>query len=214
MAHNNLGYAFLRKGRVDEGMAQLRQAVELSPDLEAAQYDLGTALLQSGRVDEAIIHFRRALGLRPDDIRVYNNLGAAFLLQSGQVDKAIHCYQKVLELQPGSGVASRNLCQVAWLLATSPEASVRDGAKAVELAEQMDRLTGGADPVYVRTLAAAYAEAGRFAEAVATGQRALQMAITQKNAVLVDALRAQIALYQAGSPFRDTSLTNAAPHPK
>jgi tetratricopeptide (TPR) repeat protein len=164
-------------------------------------------------VDEAILHFQKALETQPNDVRVYNNLGAAFLSQKGQIDQAINCYQKILDIQPDSAIARRNLCQVAWILATSPDASVRNGAKAIELAKQTVRLSDGADPISVRTLAAADAEAGRFSEAAETAQQAQRLAAALNNTALVNELQVQIQLYQAGSPFRDASLTNIPAKP-
>jgi hypothetical protein len=98
------------------------------------------------------------------------------------------------------------------VLATSPQASVRNGVRAVELAQQAERLSGGKDLSVLGTLAAAYAEARRFPDAVATAQRALDLATSQTNLTRADTLRAQLGLYQAGSPFRDVVSTNAAPH--
>ncbi|MGA3164341.1 MAG: sel1 repeat family protein, partial [Verrucomicrobiota bacterium] len=87
------------------------------------------------------------------------------------------------------------------VLATCPQASLRNGNKAVELAQRANQLTGDGNPVVLGTLAAAYAEAGRFPEAVETAQRALQLAETQSNTALADAIRSQLKLYQAGIPF-------------
>jgi Flp pilus assembly protein TadD len=90
--------------------------------------------------------------------------------------------------------------------------STRNGAKAVELAGQMERLSSGKDSLMIMILAAAYAEAGRFPEAVAAAERARQLAVQQGNNSLADVLDAQIKLYQAGTPFRDTGMP-AAPAP-
>ena len=94
--------------------------------------------------------------------------------------------------------AQNNLARV---LATSSQASLRNGNKAVILARQANQLTGGENPIILSTLAAAYAEAGRFPEAVETAQRALRLAETQSNTTLADAIRSQMKLYQAGLPF-------------
>ena len=94
---------------------------------------------------------------------------------------------------------------MAWKLATSPETSIRDGVKAVALAEQAVRLSGGKEPMIIRALAAAYAEAGRFSEAIETAQHAQELAAQQGNTELADVLVMHIKLYQAGTPFRDTS---------
>jgi hypothetical protein len=88
-------------------------------------------------------------------------------------------------------------------LATCPDAHVRDGAKAVELAEQANQAAGGANPIIAATLAAAYAETGRFSEAIKTAEHALPLATASDNAALADGLRGQIRLYRSGQPFRD-----------
>jgi len=125
------------------------------------------------------------------------------LLQKGRVDEAIVQFQQALAIQPGFLDAQRNLAQIAWRLATGPDPSVRNSVKAVELAQQTDQLSGGKNPVIAATLAAAYAEAGRFPEAVVAAQRALRLASGQNNAALADVIEAQLKLYQAGAPFRE-----------
>ncbi len=201
-AHNNLGNALRQKGQVDEAIIQFQKALAIKPDFVEAYYDLGNALLQKGSVDEAIIQFQKALAIWPDFTYAHNNLGVA-LLQKGQRDEAIIHFQKALEIQPGFVKAQSDLAGIAWLLATSPDPSVRNGAKAVELAQQTDQLSGGKNPRMAATLAAAYAEAGRFSEAIATAGRAVQLATDQNDAPLAAALQAQLKSYQADSPFRD-----------
>jgi hypothetical protein len=117
-----------------------------------------------------------------------------------------------LKIKPDYPDAGFNLARVAWLLATSPKASVRNGIKAIALVGQVEQLSSGRNPVINMTLAAAYAEAGRFADAVATAERARSLAAQQGNASLADVLGKQIKLYQAGTPFRDTSM-QVAPTP-
>jgi len=175
----------------------------IRPDLAEAHNNLGITLVKKGRVDEAIIEFQRVLAIQPDNVEARNNLGIAFF-QKGRVDEAIVQFQKTLAIQPGLVKGQDILANIAWLLATSPDPSVRNGTKAVELSQQTDRLSGRKNPVMAATLAAAYAEAGRFPEAITTAQRALQLATSQNNVALVAALESQLKLYQAGSPFRDT----------
>jgi len=148
-------------------------------------------------VDEAIVHYRKALQIRPDYAEAQNNLGAT-LLKKGAVDEAIAHYQKALQIKPNYLEVQNNL---AWVLAIAPQASLRNGHQAVELAQRANQLAGGENPIILRTLAAAYAEAGRFPEAEATARRALQLAETQSNPALADAIRVQLKLYQAGLPF-------------
>jgi Flp pilus assembly protein TadD len=203
-AQEGLGMAFFQKGRVDEAIVHFQKAVAIQPDLAEANNNLGAAFLQKGQMNEAIVHYQKAAQLEPLNAEFQNNLGYA-LFQKGEVREAIAHYQTSLEIQPQNAITCKNL---AWILATCPEASVRNGAKAVELAGQAIRLSGGPDPIFTGTLAAAYAEAGRFSEAVTTARRAQQLASGQRKPDLVKALQVQIGLYQAGAPFRDASQTN------
>jgi tetratricopeptide (TPR) repeat protein len=205
--HYNLGVAFSQKEQVGKAIEQYQEAVDLQPDFVQARNNLGDALLRTGRTDGAIAQFQAALKIRPDSAILRNNLGLAFL-RKGQAAEAVAHFQGTLSIEPHNVDACHYL---AWILATCPEPSIRNGAKAVELAREVDRFSGGEDPEIAGTLAAAYAEAGRFPEAVATAQQALQLAAVQTNTAAVDALRAQIGFYQAGLPFRDPSLTNALP---
>ncbi len=193
----NLGCALLQKGNVDEAIAHFQKALQIKPDYAEACYNLGCALLQKGSVDEAIVYYQKALQITPDYAEAHYNLGNT-LLQKGDVDEAIAHFQKALQIKPDFAEAQNNL---AWVLATCPQASLRNGNKAVELAQRANQLTGDGNPVVLGTLAAAYAEAGRFPEAVETAQRALQLAERQSNTALADAIRSQLKLYQAGLPF-------------
>jgi Flp pilus assembly protein TadD len=115
-----------------------------------------------------------------------------------------------LEIQPDN----QNTCNtLAWVLATWPDAAVRNGVKAVALAEKADRLTGGTNPVIIETLAAAYAEAGRYSEAATAARKALQLVGTETNSPMVKTLQAQLGLSQAGQPVHNTAQTNALPDP-
>ena len=93
------------------------------------------------------------------------------------------------------------LNDIAWTLVTNPNASIRKGDEAVELAGRAARLSGGRNPAILDTLAAAYAEAGRFPEAVETAQKAIELATRQNKAALADSLRTRIKLYQDRKPY-------------
>ena len=123
------------------------------------------------------------------------------MAEQGRYQDAVRQWQRGLSLKPDE---ISIILLTAWVLATNPDPAVRDGAQAVELAERANRLAGGREPAVLDVLAAAYAEARRFADAVEIARRALDLASAQGNAAVADALRAQSQLYQAGRPFRDT----------
>ena len=197
--HGNLGNALLQKGKVDEAITQFQRVLQINPHDAKAHYRLGITLFQKGRVDEAIDHYQKALQIEPEDAEGHGNLGNA-LQQKGQGDEAITQYQKALQIQPANPEFQNNL---AWLLATCPQAALRNGNKAVELAGQANEIAGGKNPFFLDTLAAAYAEAGRYSEAVETAQRALRLAEGQSNTRLAGQLQVEMKLYQAGKPYRD-----------
>jgi tetratricopeptide (TPR) repeat protein len=204
---NNLGNALLQMGKVDEATAQFQKAIQINPDLAQAHNNLGTILLQKGRGDEAVSQYQAALQIKPDYADARNNLGNAFL-QSGRLGEAISQYQQALQINPADPMCQ---CSLAWLLATAPEAALREGARAVSLARQADTLTGGVDPVILRTLAAACAETGSYGLAAVTARRALGLAAEQMNDALAAALQREIKLYEADKPTRDGTTEGSAP---
>jgi len=205
LVHNNLGNALVRKKLVDEAITHYEKAVELRPDYADGHYNLGSALLQEGRIDEAIAHWQKTLSLQPNDAEAHTTLGDA-LLRKGEIGEAITHYEKALEIAPHSVLTLNNL---AWALSTCPDASRRNGAKAIELAQKADQLAGGQNPIFIRTLAAAYAENGRFNDAIETAQRALQLALAQGDFALANKLEKDLDLYRTNSPLRHSGLTNA-----
>jgi tetratricopeptide (TPR) repeat protein len=202
-AQFNLGNALGQNGRLDDAITHYEKALQIKPDYADAQFNLGNALLQKGRADEAVAHFQRALEINPNKAGIHLNLGLCFY-RLGRMDEAISQYEKALQIEPADSAVQNDL---AWLLATSSEASLRNGARAVELAQQANNLAGGKNPIILHTVAAAYAEAGRFSEAVETAQRALHLAEAQSNTVLTGQLQSEMKLYQAGSPFHSPAQT-------
>jgi protein O-mannosyl-transferase len=193
----NLADALLSKGDMDGAIAHYLTCVAVLPNHADAQYNLASALLRKGRIDEAIVHYEKALELLPKNAEAHVNLGSALLAKDRVVD-AIAQYKEALRLAPENVAAQSNL---AWLLATSPDPSLRNGPEAVLLAEQASRSSGRKRPLILRILAAAYAEAGRFSEARETAHEALRAADEQGNSALSDFLRKEIALYESGQPY-------------
>jgi protein O-mannosyl-transferase len=198
-ARSNLGYALLDKGEKEEAVAQYREALEIDPKYVKAEYNWGNALASEGKLDEAIAHLSRAVNIKPDYANAYASLGLVYF-EKGEIRDAVHAWQQALALKPDQADIQNNL---AWLLATASEASIRDGAKAVALAERANQLNGGRNAAVLHTLAAAYAEAGRFEDAAATARRALELATAQKNDDLTARLPKELELYEASKPVRN-----------
>ena len=196
--HNNLGAALAGQRKWEEAIAHYRKALEVNPRYAEVHSNLGVAVARAGRLDEAIAHFQKAVEINPNSADVRNNLGVA-LVRTGNVEEALAHWREALRAEPNHLAV---LNQTARVLATSPEASVRNGAEAVALAERAARLSGGREPEILDTLAAAYAEAGRFPEAIETTRRAVTLALEANNQSLAEVLRARIALYEAKMPLR------------
>jgi tetratricopeptide (TPR) repeat protein len=176
-----------------------RRTLARNPDADLAHNNLGLLLFRAGEPEEAIEHFERALQIRPGSAHAHNNLANAYRV-IGRPRQAAEHYEISLKLEPGNANTCNNL---ALLLATSADASVRNGPRAVELALHAQQITQGQNPVVLATLAAAYAESGRFTDAVKTAEQAQQMASKYSNGSLAQALQAQLDLYLKGVPYHD-----------
>ncbi len=195
-AHNDLGTGLFRKGRLDEAISHFRRAADINPAFAQARYNLGRALAQNGRAEEALAQWRAVLDVVPGFAEARFSMGD-LLYSRGRVREAVANWQEGLRLD-GDRVTVLN--RLARVLATSPDSSLRNGARAVAFAEQAARLSGGKDATVLETLAAAYAEAGRFEEAIAAARRALESA-TGRDFIAV--LKARIGLYEARTALRE-----------
>ena len=242
IAHNNLGRLLLNTGRGDEAMVHFRQTFQIKPDYADAYYNLGTALAGKGQLQEATSCFEKALRINPDLAQAHYNLATALvrldrpeeaaeqyrsvlrrqpdfteahfqlaltLSRLGRAKEAAAQYRQVLKLNPQMTGALNNL---AWLLASHPDPEVRNGADAVLLAEQACQLTHYRDAIFVGTLGAAYAAAGRFEEAVTTAKMAESMATAAGDEELARKNQKLAELFLARQPFHE-SPQPAAPTP-
>ena len=197
LIENNLAAVLAQKGRLNEAIDHYHNAIRLRPGYGDPHLNLGNALFQQGQLTDAIAQWQQAHATEPKDARFHNALGNAFIRARLQKD-AIAEFEYAVRISTQDPLPRNNL---AWLLATSPDASIRDGSRAMDLANQAVRLSDGKDPTYLRTFAAACAEAGRFGEAQETAGRALREAESRGNPGLGNALRDEIALYELGLPF-------------
>jgi tetratricopeptide (TPR) repeat protein len=200
LAHNALGGILYRQGHVDAAIAHCRKALEIAPELATAHNNLANILSGQERLDEAITHYQRALVSNPALADVHMNLGLA-LYRLGRPQEALAQWREMLQRQPRA-IPLLNL--TAWVLATSPDSAARNGAEAVVLARRAVEVSSGQDPALLDTLAAAYAEAKRFPEAIDTARRAQRLAAAMANRELAESIARRIQGYLAGKAFRDS----------
>jgi len=198
-ARANLGGALAKAGRLDEALVQLRKALESDPGYAPAHCHLGLVLSQRGDAEGAIREWQSALDLDPKYAEAHFSLGDVLDAQ-GRTAEALAHWRDGIDLQPNNASVLR---RVAWVLATSPDWSLRNGVEALAYAVRAVELSHGNDARILDTLAAAYAAKGRFADAVLTARRALARAVQEKQTALADEIAARIALYEAERPFRD-----------
>ena len=208
VAHQDLGEALLESGKPNEAITHFREALRLRPEDAKAHSSLATALFEQGEgnAEEAFAHWSQSLRLEPANVNARDRFGVA-LAQQGRLRDAIAQWQESLRYDANDGNAQY---KIAWVLATAPDSSVRDGSLALQLAQRVAQLSGYKNPVVFRVLAAAQAETGQFREAIATTERGLQLAREQDNSDLVTEFRKNIDLYQANRPLRDESLAKSA----
>lgn len=196
--HAPLGIALALRGRLEEATTHLRLALKSSPADAEIHIRLGSALLLQHKWDESIQHYRQAAQIVPASARAHRKLADA-LAVAGHPREALDSYRTALQRRPDWPVA---MAEMAWLLATHPDAAIRDEDQSILLSERAADISKRADPVVLDTLAAAYAAAGRFVDAVATGEQARDLAAKVGAESLERDIDARIELYRAGRPFR------------
>jgi tetratricopeptide (TPR) repeat protein len=223
-----------RQGKLDEAADYYRRILELKPDLYAPRRYLGNILVAQGKPDQAISELLLSLRIRPEDADTHVVLGVVLLnknrideataqfleaarlqptnaianyqlalIHQGrrETSAAIDYYRKALRAQPDWPESLNNL---AWILAANPDATLRDGAEAVALAERACKLTGYKEGIFVGTLAAAYAEAGRFQEAVSSAEKARSLALAAGQKEIAQKNQDLLELYRAGRAYHET----------
>jgi tetratricopeptide (TPR) repeat protein len=193
-AHFNLGAALTVAGRVNEALTQYRRALTLQPEYAPALNNLGAILFRRGQLEEAERHLTAAVRVDPANAEAHDNLGR-LLRDGGRTSAAIGHFAEAVRLRPEWAVPH---VELAWLLATTRDAALRDPAKAIALASRGAALSSQDDPTVLDVLAAAYAAAGDFERAVATVQRALRLAPPAD----ADSLRQRLQLYRQRRDFR------------
>ena len=195
-----MGYALYQKGKLDEATIHYKKALQMNPNYAEAQNNMGIVLARQGDMDGAIKHYQAALRINPNHAGANYNLGR-ISVNHGKTAEAIRYYRKALLIEPDMTQA---LYQQAWIAATHENKRFRDGIKAVELAEKLCRLTEYKETLALDALAAAYAESGKFPDAVSTAQRGLQLAVLHGRQELALDLKERLQLYRDKKPYRQT----------
>jgi tetratricopeptide (TPR) repeat protein len=198
-ANNGIAIALSVSGDSDGAIAHLRKATRISPDFFEAYYNLGLELAKKNRVNEAIDAWLNTVRIRPSFAAGQENLGYAFYLQGKFADSLTHL-RLALEADPDR-VSDLNLA--ASVLATCPDSSLRNSADALALADRAQTLTHGQDAAILDTVSAAYAEAGRFPNAIEVEQEAIKVATQQGKTALTDTLKAHLTRYESNAPLRE-----------
>src|SRR5256886_14931558 len=203
VAHAGLGGILFVRGQIDESIDHYESALRLRDGNAAAHFGLGRALAAEQKTDAAIFHFQKALSIQPDYIAASDGLGV-LLASKGEIKEAIAAWQQSLSFDPDNADAANN---IAWVRATAADPDLRDGREALELAQRALR-GSGENAVVLRTLAAAQAENGRFAEAIATCQRGEQLAQKNGDRAMVESLRDCIESFRRGEGLRGTQVSH------
>ena len=191
------GIERFRGGELDKALADCARAIDLKPDYHVAYACRGGVWLEKGDLDKAIQDFTTAIRLSPRD--AYTPLtgrGVAWR-RKGRYAQAIADYHQAIRLNPIHGDSAYNA--LAWGLATFPDPKYRDGSEAIANAKLACKESQWRKATHLGTLAAAYAEAGDFGEAIRWQERALDLATPAYDKA---GARDRLELYRAGKPYR------------
>jgi tetratricopeptide (TPR) repeat protein len=203
VAHAGLGGILFVRGQIDESIDHYERALRLRDGNVAAHFGLGRALAAKQKTDAAIFHFQKALSIQPDNIGASNDLGVMFA-SKGEIRDAISAWQQSLSFDPDNADAANN---IAWVRATAADPDLRDGREALELAQRALR-SGGENPVALRTLAAAQAENGQFAEAIATCRRGEELAQKNGDRAMAESLHNCAESFRRDEVLRGTQVSH------
>ncbi len=199
--HYALANILMGQGKLDEAVVHYNEALLLKPDYLEARSNLAIALARQGKLAEAVEHWQQLLRIHPGEWLLHSNLGTAYHLL-GRLDKAIMHWEETLRLKPDEVDV---LNRLAWLLATCEDPNYRAAARAVELAERGCKLTANKNPRLLDTLAAAYAEGGRFDEAVKMAEMALELAKLSGQEQLAANISKRLELYKKGQAYHKSN---------
>jgi tetratricopeptide (TPR) repeat protein len=231
--HMQLSAALMKEGQLERAVSEARRALELGPENGLAYNVLFTCLIELQRVDQAINVARDALAVSPSDADLHYRFGLTagrtgdfetaahqfayawllrpdspeprtkFQLAVALLARTPNALQKLKELGFFASDSPKMLNELAWLLATFPNPSARDGQEAARLAERACTITNRTDVTLLATLAAAHAEAGNFLDAVSTAQEALSLARSSGDTKTAELAENLLRTFQSNQPYRE-----------
>ena len=163
---NNVGRIYVKQGKSDEATPMFAKAIALDSSLIETQQKLAGALIRIGKTAEALPYCEAVAQARPDDAQAHFALGEVCLVEK-RPEEAVANFKKTLQLAPDSTDCMNAL---AWIYATCAKPEMRNGSEAVRLATKACQMTKPLKPGMLDTLGAAYAEAGRFPDAINTAE--------------------------------------------
>jgi Flp pilus assembly protein TadD len=196
--HYRIGVGHEQRHEYEKAIEEFRTALSEEPNHVESLYLMASCLARLDREQEAILYARKVAALAPNGPLVHGLLGG-LLCSAGQYREALAHLEAAYAENAGDVAVANNL---AWLLATCPEAAYRDGPRALRLAEWACKATSYKSPPLLDSLAAAYAEVGRFDEAVRVTRQAIEIVRSSPKAS-TQTLESRLALYLAGKPCRE-----------
>ena len=224
----NLGHVLQRQGFVQDALQNYSKGIEHSPDMALPYIERSSVLMEMQQYTEAASDLEKAITLDPKSPEAYNNRGVLLRLQSkyeeaikdyskaielfgkysaayanrgfalrqlGRYEEAVADFNKAISYDPMSHEVANDF---AWLLATCPDSKYRDPVKAIELADMACKSTNREEGTYLDTLAAAYAAAERYDDAIKSGEEALERLKNDNQSVDV---HARVELYREKKPY-------------
>jgi tetratricopeptide (TPR) repeat protein len=232
-AHLALGRLWFMVSQSEKAAEYFRKAIELDSKSDKAYFQLGLILRSEGKLRHAERMFLKALNFHPNNPNVHNNLGVTLLEQQkfrqaikylkqalesypehnnarynlamslwglGKIPEAVEQYKQILEMKPNWATAANSL---AWILATGRNEDIRNGKEAIRWAMVACKGEGRKNPEYLDTLAAAYAEAGRFEQAVRTAKKSIELARSARDENLAQEVEHRLGLYRSNKAFHE-----------
>ncbi len=197
----NQGIALARQGFNAKAKSAFESGIKIEPSASTAHYNMAITLGSEGDTISAIKHYERALILRPEYDEAAEKLAGVYVAERKFAD-AIRVLRNATEHTTDN---SKLFCLLAKLLATCQDDVLRNGPDAIRAARRACELTGYQHPDALATLAAAFAETGRFDEAVEHAQRAIDLAQARGDVQLASKLQLQLDVYRESKPYRDSA---------